>query len=216
SEDFVHSAKLGVEHVLDLLVVEAGQNSLGPAGEFRLDIQRRLVAGEAIRVAQAGERLVQRVPWRPLAVEVECGGLDLALRERVEALPAAFERAEIAVAVLVLHDLELRDDVIDAILESPVASRRPHGAGRGEIVTRDVAREISAAAVPSTIRLCPWREAGVLAVVRQHTIRLQLDQVPDVGVLRLFERATEQADAAEREGPGGEYLALRRERVAHR
>ena len=85
------------------------------AAYFDLDVERRLVARVAIRVAQAGERLVQRVPRRPQAVEVEAARLDLAPRDGGERLAAVLERAQVAVAVLVLHFLQLAHEIVGAL-----------------------------------------------------------------------------------------------------
>ena len=78
---------------LDLGVVELGQDALGPGGELDLELQRRAVAGEAIGVAQAGVDLVQDVPGRPEAVQVEAAGADVAARHLGEALAAALASA---------------------------------------------------------------------------------------------------------------------------
>ena len=40
-KDFVHAAELGVEHPLDLLVVERRQNLLGPLGELDFQLPER-------------------------------------------------------------------------------------------------------------------------------------------------------------------------------
>jgi hypothetical protein len=53
-----------------------------------------------MRIAQSGERLVEGVPWRPEAVEIERGGADVTLRQRRECLAAALECAEITIACL--------------------------------------------------------------------------------------------------------------------
>ena len=93
-EHLVHAAVLRVEHLLNLRVGERREHALGPRGELRLDGERGLVAGVAIRVAQPGVRLVQRVPRRPEAVEVERGRTNLALRDLRERLAPVLERAQ--------------------------------------------------------------------------------------------------------------------------
>ncbi len=83
-EDLVHAAELGVEHALDLGVAHSGQNALGPGGELDFELERGPVAGETVGIAQAGVGLVQRVPRRPHAVEVETAGADVALGDLLE------------------------------------------------------------------------------------------------------------------------------------
>src|SRR5665213_4496073 len=114
-------------------------------------MQRCLISSETVRIAQSGERLVHGVPRRPLPIEIECGCLDFTLRECVETLSAAFEGAELSVALFILHKLEFCDDVIDAILEAFVAGCSPHGADGGEIVTGYVASQVATTTVPSTV-----------------------------------------------------------------
>ena len=77
------------------------------------------------------------------------------LRQVGERLPPVGQRAEVAVAVLVLHGLQLADDVVGALLEANVAGRRPHQADRGQIVPGDVSGEIAAVAIPAAVRLAP-------------------------------------------------------------
>ncbi len=48
--DLVHAAELGVEHPLDLLVIERREDPLGPFGKLGLQFQRRAVAGKSIGV----------------------------------------------------------------------------------------------------------------------------------------------------------------------
>ena len=69
----------------------------------------------AIRVAEAGHRLVEHVPRHPQAVEVEGGGADVALDDLVEALARAGLGEQEAVAVLVLDLRELLHHVVRAL-----------------------------------------------------------------------------------------------------
>src|SRR5665213_109317 len=154
-------------------------------------MQRCLISSEAVRIAQSGERLVHGVPRRPLSIEIECGCLDLTFRECIETLSAAFERTEISVALFILYQLEFGDDVIDAILEAFVAGCRPHCADGGEIVTGYVASQVATTAVPSTVWFGLLLEPSVGSIVRQHAIGLEFEQVLDIRLLRLLERATE-------------------------
>ena len=199
--DLVHAAELGVHHVLELGVGESGKDSLGPGREGDLHLQRGFVAGEAIGVAEAAEGLVEGVPRRPLAVQVEGGGADLAPGEFAKGPPSSGESAEVAVPVGVLHLLELGDQIVGAVLESLVTGRGPHQAHRRQVVASDVAREVAAIPVPAAVPLCPRRETGPVAVVREHPVGLQLEQVAGVQVLRVLERSAGEADGAQRDRP---------------
>src|SRR2546429_5819454 len=66
-------------------------------------------------------------------------------------------------------------------------------------MARDVSREIAAAAVPAVIRLRPARESGALAVIGQHAIGLELQQVTGDQILGVLERAAVQTHRVERE-----------------
>ena len=70
-EHLVHAAELGVEHLLKLRAVETRENPPGPSRELDLDVERRAVVGIAVCIAQPGKGLVQRVPRRPEAVQIE-------------------------------------------------------------------------------------------------------------------------------------------------
>jgi hypothetical protein len=176
-EHLVHAAVLRVQHLRDLRVIERREDGLGPRGELRFDGERGAIPGVSIGVAKPGERLVQRVPRRPEAVEVERGRADLALRQRRKRLAAAFERAQVPVAVLVLHGSKLADDVIRPLLVPRVAGREVHETDGREIVAGDMSGEVSPSTVPSGVRFGFLRQPGAHAVVREHAIRLQLEQV---------------------------------------
>jgi hypothetical protein len=85
------------------------ESPLGPSGELGLDGQCGAIAGVAVRIPQAGERLVQRVPRRPQPVQVEGRRPDLAAGQAGKGVPPAFQGAQITVAVLVLHRFQLAD-----------------------------------------------------------------------------------------------------------
>src|SRR5438105_12587830 len=66
-------------------------------------------------------------------------------------------------------------------------------------MARDVSREVAAAAVPAVIRLRLARESGALAVIGQHAIGLELQQVTGDQILGVLERAGVQTHRVERE-----------------
>src|SRR5207302_5360358 len=46
-QDFVHAAKLGVEHFLKLRIVEFGEDAFGPGGKLDFESEGGLIAGKA-------------------------------------------------------------------------------------------------------------------------------------------------------------------------
>ncbi len=200
----VHPAELGVQHPLKLRVAQPGQDALGPCGVLDLDVQRRPVAREAVGVPQPGVDLVEHIPGRPEAVQVEAARVDGALRERLverlrrHAVPVEL-RADVPVAVRVLDGLQLAHQVIRPRLESRVARRCPHQADRRQVVPGDVARQLTAAAVPAAVPVGLRLEARGLAQERHHAIRLERQQVLRVEILRALERPAGQPDVAKRQ-----------------
>ena len=75
-------------------------------------------------------------------------------------------------------------------------------------MTGDVPGEIAAAAVPPAVRVRFGRQAGALAVIRQHAVGLEREQVLSIELLRVFERPARQADGAQGESAGPEDDAL--------
>src|SRR5262249_21705882 len=89
-EDLWHAAKLSVEHLLGLRFIKLRENGLGPGGKLSLDFQCCSIAGVAISVAQTCKSLVQRVPRRPHAVEIEEAGSYIAAGDFRPLLSATF------------------------------------------------------------------------------------------------------------------------------
>ena len=206
-EDLVHAPELGAEHLLDLRVVELGQDAFGPGREARLDLEGRPVAGEAVGVAQAGEDLVLDVPRRPHAVEVEPGRADVPRRDLVvkglaRRLGPVGLGPDVAVAVLVLHGPELRDEIVRPLLEARVAGRGEHQAHAGEVVAGDVAGQLAVVPVPAAVSRGLGLEPGGLAEEGHHPVRREREQVGGVLILGLFQRAAGQTDIGERQRPG--------------
>ena len=122
-QHLVHSAELRGQHPLDLLIAERRQNAFRPRRKLDLDIQSRAVSRVAISVAETREDLMLDVPRRPHAVQVEAAGADDAfaelLKERLSVDPVpVHESAHIAVALSILDELQLVDDVVRAFFEA--------------------------------------------------------------------------------------------------
>ena len=73
----------------------------------------------------------------------------------------------------VLHQLQLAHDVVGALLEANIAGGGEHQADRGEIVSRNVARELAAIGIPTRVALGFGREPRRRAVKRQHAVGLE-------------------------------------------
>ena len=121
-QGFIEAAKLRAEHALELRVVEPAHNAFHPSGKFHRSVERRAVARLAVRIAQARKKFMLHIPRRPHAVEVKractngsLGNLlktDFAIhRVRTGAAPRriAHQRADVAIALFVLHFLVLVD-----------------------------------------------------------------------------------------------------------
>jgi len=205
-EDLVHPPELGVQHPLRLAGVERGQQPLGPHGEPHLDLERLAVAGEAVGVAQPRVDLVQDVPGRPEAIQVEAAGADDPLGKlhhpdlAVHSVAVGL-RPDVAVALLVLNGLQFAHEVVGALLEAGVARRRIHQAHCGEVVPCDVTGQLASRAIPPVVALGLRLEAGALAEEGHHAVGLERQQVLRVEVLRTPEGAAGEADVGEREGP---------------
>src|SRR6185437_7933382 len=104
----------------------------------------------------------------------------------------ARQRAQVTVAMSILHRLQLADDVVGAGFEAGVAGRGIHQAHAGEVVPGNVAREVAAISVPTTVRLRLWREAGSFAVEGEHPVRLELEEIARGQLLRVRKRPTRE------------------------
>src|SRR5262249_61346505 len=105
--------------------------------------------------------------------------------------------------MLVLNLLHFADDVIGPLLETRIARRGVHKTHGRQVVARDMSSEVSAVSVPAGVPLGLWFQPGALAVISHHPIRLQLEQVIRVQVLRLLEWPAGQSDRRERQWTGG-------------
>src|SRR3546814_18427925 len=72
---------LAVEHRLDLIVVERGEDAVDIVAEAGGDADRLLVAAEGLGVEQSGIELVPVVERHPATVEVEARGADVAAHQ---------------------------------------------------------------------------------------------------------------------------------------
>src|ERR1700753_3832518 len=203
-EAFVHAAELGGEHLLNLIVVEGGEDFFDPGGELDFDVEGGAVSSEAVGVAQSGEELVFDIPGGPEAVEVEAAGANLTLAQILEADLAvdAFcvhERADVAVFLRSLDLLQFGDEVVNPLLEAYVAGGCVHHADGGEVMACDVSGELATGAVPAAVALCLRVEPGTLAKKGEHALRLKVEKILGVEVLRLLQWTAGQAHIVQRQ-----------------
>src|SRR5207253_1852658 len=138
---------------------EGRQNSFRPFRKLDLDVQGRAVTCVAPGIAEARVDLMLDVPRRPHAVQVEAAGTDDAFAELLkQGLPVnpvpIHESAQIAVALGILNELELVNDVIGAFFEARVAGGRPSQTHSRKIVPGDVSGELPSIAIPAAVALC--------------------------------------------------------------
>ena len=200
-EHLVHAAMLGVEHLLHLQIIKRCDDLLGPHRKSRFDFQRERISGVAVCIAQTGERFVQCVPRRPETVEIEAARHDLAFRQTCERFTQPFQRADVPVAVLPLHLVEFAHDIVSALFEARVTRRPEHQRYRGEMMARDVSREIATAAIPATVRFRFRFEPGAQSIKREHAIGIERQQIRCGDLLRMLQRTTGQSHFVERNGP---------------
>ena len=200
SKDLVHAAVLCIQHPLHLRLIQRRQHALGPFSKRRLDFQRQRVGGVTIRIAQSGVGLVQRIPRRPEAIQIETAGLDLAFGQSCERVTKSFQRANVSVAVFALHDFQFAHDVVGSGLEPHVAGGLVHIRHRGEVMSCDVSGEIASAPIPPCIRRSLRRQSGPLPIERQHPIGIECEQICRGEILRMLERTAGQAYPVERNG----------------
>ena len=117
-EHLVHAAVLGAQHAFELLAAHWGDRRGRPRRELRQDVERRGAGGVQVRITQAGEHLVHRVPGHADERPARDGVLELrrAIRKRAHQ-PASRGR---------LTGAQLGNDVVDALLHPVVAGRRVH------------------------------------------------------------------------------------------
>ena len=144
----------------------------------------------AVGVAQTGHRFVKRVPRHPQPIQVEATGLDITLANFLKALATAFEGAEIAVPVFVLHFFQFADHVIGPLLESLVSRCGPHQTDGRQVMPTNMPGQVLARAIPTAVWFRLGFQPRSLAIVRQHAIRFELKQVLGIEVLRVFQRTT--------------------------
>jgi hypothetical protein len=73
-------------------------------------------------------------------------------------------------------------------------------------MARDVSCEVAAAAVPAVVRLRLALEAGTLAVIGEHAIGLELEQVTGDQVLGVLEGPAREADGAQGKRPRPDHV----------
>ena len=90
--------------------------------------------------------------------------------------------------MLVLNFLELLDNVVRPFFETYICLCGPHQTHGGEVMSRDVAREIPSAPIPTVVRFSLRLQPCTLAVISQHPIGFELKQILGVQVLGSLER----------------------------
>ncbi|MBA7701557.1 hypothetical protein ES703_110297 [subsurface metagenome] len=198
--DLVHASKLGVQHTLYLACIERRENAFRPFGELDFEFQSLLIPCVAIGIPEAGVRLMQGVPRRPQAVQVEAGGFDFSLGytfhelSAVDAIPVDYG-AQVPIAPLVLNFLEFGDNIIRSPFEFLIAGYGVHQADGGEIMPGNVARQLAAVhGVPASVALSLGFQASANTVAGKHTVRFQLKQIFGCHVLGSSERPSCQSD----------------------
>src|SRR5262245_44286458 len=65
-------------------------------------------------------------------------------------------------------------------------------------MARDMAGQISAGAVPTTVRLRLLRQSSTHAIEREHSVRFEFEQIFRRQILRALERSTEHPNSIQR------------------
>ena len=195
-EHFVHAAVLGDQHLLDLRVAQVRHETSGPVRPGDQHVARLLAAGVEPGIAQAGENLVQVVPGHPGAVQAEQLGLDLSVGDLLPDLLTVRHAAEVTVAVGILRALQFGQHVVQPLADVFPSGGGPGQAQRGQVMPADVA--VEAGAFPVAIRFGARRQPGFAQIGRQQAVDVHRHDVSEVPLLRVFERAGEQADLLQR------------------
>ena len=197
-----------VEHRLDLLVAEGGEDLIDIVAEAGRDADRLAVAAEGLGVEQAGIELVPIVEGHPAAVEVEARGTDVAAHQLGEEELAvlddiaalAGEAGDIAVAMRLLRLDELVDDIVDAAAAFLVARLRVHQRQGGEIVAERVTGD--GVALPAAIDFALGLQARALAIIVEQSVGLQPMEIGPVRLDRRQERRRQEPHSGKRKGLG--------------
>ncbi len=190
-QHLVHAAVLRAQHVLHLFIGQVRAQCQRPVGQGDQHRARVLVAGVLVGVAQARVHLVQVVPRHPFAVDREVIGLHFTARDGLPHGAALGDAAEVAIAVLFLAALELRDEVVEPLLDFSVTGGRKHQRQRRQVMAAHVA--IETAGLPVAVSRLFERQASLAQKWRQQAVRVHLHHVMEVGLLRFQEWAGAQA-----------------------
>ena len=188
---------LVTEHPLHLFVAEVGRQVDDPVAEVHEEFLSLLILAIPPGIAQAGIHLVQVVERGPRA-EVRA---EVALLERRPDALAVGHTAHVATSPLrvvlpigIGTRLQLADHILHATEALRVAHRRVHGQRR-QVVTAHMAVE----SLPIGIGLGFRLEPGLLAIGREQTVAVILQQRLDVQVARLLQRTVKQGDITQTE-----------------
>jgi len=224
----VHSAMLGVEHVLHGAVGELAHHVHAPVGQFAKQFFGHPAAGIEIGVSQAGQHLVLTVERHPPAHFVELGEVaGIQTRPRAVDGLAPDEAVETVriVVIGILTILQNTEHIVETLLEAGLgAGIMARGVCQGEgreIMTSDMPGEVETAATPvlkvgmlrQPAGIDPATEAGLTDKRGEQTVDIILHEMPDVEIHRRLERTVQERYLTEIEMMGIE-LALGLDRMA--
>jgi hypothetical protein len=201
-EDFGHAAEFGVEHSLELGLIEFGEDAFGPGGEIDFEFERKTVAGVTIGIAKTRVVFVEDVPRRPEAVEIEAAGANVPLSDFIETFFAVGKSAEVTIALGILDEFEFGDDVIGAFFETRITGGGEHEAYGREVMAGDVAGEVFGVAIPAAVGFCFGFETGAFAEIGEHAVGFEFEEIGGIEVLGVFERTAGETHGREGQGTG--------------
>ena len=192
----VHATVLGAQHELALIVADALEVRLHPAGDALGRLQRLLVAGVNIHVYQPGHDLVQRVERRPhLAALRQC------LEQRLGI------SAQIAVAICLLTTRQFGYHRVATFAQRVVSCARIGQRDRGEIMSAiEVPAQFAVGLLPPAVRRRGRGQPGGHAKAVQQPIRIQRGQIGLVDLGLRLEETVRQAHL--RHGKWHEFARL--------
>ena len=153
SQNLVHAAMLGVEHVLKLRIRQILRADLRPIAQFDEHDQRGLIIGVKINIAQPSHDFVHRVPGH--ADKIPPGGDVVPLSRAIWKCTNQSTRSG------VLAFLQFSDDVIATLLELPVTRRGKHHHAQermnnAPVYARDSEYWPMSEPIPTRRKLAPW------------------------------------------------------------
>jgi hypothetical protein len=204
-EDVHHPPLLDLEHGLELGRPQPLGHRVHPVGEPERHRAGLLAAAQDPGVLEAVQHLVLGVPGHPgpgLEGERPGNGLDLAVPEAAQGRQLDRRQGpDVTVAVGLLALGHLGDDVVDPRLEPRVPGGGVLLRYRRQVVAERVAGDPRR--LPAAVDLALRRVPGVQPRVVEQPVGLDGEEVVRVALHGRLERAVEEADVAQGEGPGG-------------